>query len=286
MNTIGKIFVFGVFVMSLMLMTFAGAIYMSHVNWKDEVERNPEDCLPGQEPGYAYRIKVKEQERAELEATITELKQKVAESEQARDQSIAKLQSALVQKSAELDKLIANKDDLQRQTNEAVAEMKRLREDLATADAEVAKLAESVRQQQVKGDAQVEQSAKLSANLSQTQAQLVMAEERKAQLERQMVNARRLLEQNGLTVDSLPRDQVPRIEGNVLAVAAGSIQVSLGSDDGLQVGHTLEVYRDGEYIGRAVVRAVKPDQAVAEIMKEYARGIVQRGDRVTTRLKA
>jgi hypothetical protein len=191
-----------------------------------------------------------------------------------------------VQKSAELDKLVANKDDLQRQTDEAVAEMKRLREDLVTADAEVTKLAGQVREQQVKVDAQVEESAKLSANLSQVQAQLVMAEERKAQLERQMVNARRLLEQNGLTVDSLPRDQVPRLEGDVLAVAAGSIQVSLGSDDGLQVGHTLEVYRDGEYIGRAVVRAVKPDQAVAEIMKEYARGIVQRGDKVTTRLKA
>ena len=130
------------------------------------------------------------------------------------------------------------------------------------------------------------QSAKLSADLAQTQAQLVMAEERKAQLERQMVNVRRLLEQNGLTVDSLPRDQVPKLEGNVLAVAAGSIQVSIGSDDGLQVGHALEVFRNGEYIGRAVVRSVTPDQAVAEIMKEYARGIVQRGDKVTTRLKA
>lgn len=286
MNTIGKIFVFGVFVMSLMLMTFAGAIYMSHVNWKDEVERTPENCLPGQQPGYAHRIKAAEQERAELEATITSLQQKVAESEQSRDQSIAKLQSALVQKSAELDKLVANKENLQRQTDEAVAEMTRLREDLATADAEVDKLAGQVREQQVKVDAQVEASAKLSASLSQTQAQLVMAEERKAQLEKQMVNARRLLEQNGLTADSLPRDQVPRIEGNVLAVAAGSIQVSLGSDDGLQVGHTLEVYREGEYIGRAVVRSVKPDQAVAEIVKEYARGIVQRGDKVTTRLKA
>lgn len=286
MNTIGKIFVFGVFVMSLMLMTFAGAIYMSHVNWKDEVERKPENCLPGQQPGYAHRIQAAEKERAELEATITSLQQKVAESEQARDQSIAKLQSALVQKSAELDKLVANKEELQRQTDEAVAEMKRLREDLVTADEEVTKLAAQVREQQVKVDAQVEQSAKLSADLSQVQAQLVMAEERKAQLERQMVNARRLLEQNGLTVDSLPRDQVPRLDGDVLAVAAGSIQVSLGSDDGLQVGHTLEVYRDGEYIGRAVVRAVKPDQAVAEIMKEYARGIVQRGDKVTTRLKA
>ena len=31
-NVLGKIFVFGVFVMSLMLMSFAVAIYSSHVN--------------------------------------------------------------------------------------------------------------------------------------------------------------------------------------------------------------------------------------------------------------
>ena len=73
---------------------------------------------------------------------------------------------------------------------------------------------------------------------------------------------------------------------DVIAVAAGSIQVSLGSDDGLQVGHTLEVYRGGEYIGRAVVKSVMPDHSVAELVKAYARGIVQRGDKVTTRLKA
>ena len=42
----------------------------------------------------------------------------------------------------------------------------------------------------------------------------------------------------------------------------------------------------GEYLGRAVVRLVKPDRAVAELVKEFSRGIVQRGDRVTTRLKS
>ena len=73
MNIIGKIFVFAVFVMSLMLMTFAGVIYMSHVNWKDEVEREPKDCLPGQQPGYRYQIAQAEAERAKLQDAITSL---------------------------------------------------------------------------------------------------------------------------------------------------------------------------------------------------------------------
>jgi hypothetical protein len=31
---------------------------------------------------------------------------------------------------------------------------------------------------------------------------------------------------------------------------------------------------------------VKPDHAIAELVKEFSRGIVQRGDKVTTKLKA
>ena len=107
-----------------------------------------------------------------------------------------------------------------------------------------------------------------------------------AAVEKQVANARLLLQQAGLSIDSPPKDRVPSLTGDVIAVAAGSIEVSLGSDDGLQVGHTLEVYRGGEYIGRAVVKSVMPDHAVAELVKDFSRGIVQRGDKVTTRLKA
>ena len=286
MNIIGKIFVFAVFVMSLMLMTFAGAIYMSHVNWKDEVYRDPKDCLPGQQPGYAHQIKKAQDERAVLEAEITSLKQEVAESEQSRDQVVAKLQTAIVQKDQELQMLRAEKDKRQAEMEQAVQDVRKLRDDLLAADKAVEQLQAQVTAQQEKVDAQVDKSAELSAALAEAQAQLTIAEERKAQLEKQVANARILLTQNGLTVDSLPKDRVPTLDGDVIAVAAGSIQVSLGSDDGLQVGHTLEVYRGGEYIGRAVVKTVMPDHAVAEIVKAYARGVVQRGDKVTTRLKA
>jgi hypothetical protein len=286
MNIIGRIFVFAVFVMSLMLMTFAGAIYMSHVNWKDEVERLPKDCLPGQQPGYDYLLKQSITAREKVEQEITDLRRKVAESEQSRDQLIAKLQTAVEQKEQELQTLRADKDKRQDEMEQAVADVRTLREDLLTASKNVDQLQAQVKAQQDKVDAQVEKSAELSAELAQSQAQLTIAEERKAQLEKQVANARILLSQSGLNIDSLPKDRVPTLDGDVIAVAAGSIQVSLGSDDGLQVGHTLEVYRGGEYIGRAVVKSVMPDQAVAEIVKAYARGVVQRGDKVTTRLKA
>ena len=286
MNVIGKVFLFAVFIMSLMLMTLAGAIYVSHVNWKDEVLRTPEESGLDQQPGYKYRLEEAQKERDRLEGQITHLQQAVAESERSRDQVLAKLQSAIIQKNEELLALRADKEAREQDQREKVALLENTTQDLEQARDQVEALSKQVTEQQSKVDAQVGRSAELSAQLAETKSFLTIAEERKAQLETQVANARLLLQQSGLDIESLPKDRVPNIEGQVLAVASGTIEISLGSDDGLQVDHVLEVYRHGEYVGRAVVTSVRPDRAVARIVKEYARGIVQRGDRVTTRLKA
>jgi cell division protein FtsB len=286
MNIIGKIFLFAVFIMSLVLMTFAGAIYFSHVNWRDEVERLPEQCLPGQSPGYRYQLEQAEDERQKLEAQINRLQQRVAESEQARDDVVAKLQSAIVQKDKELTGLRAEKEKREDNQRQLTEDLEKTAADLREARQQVDELVKRVAGQQAKVDSQVDRSAELSAQLAESKSFLAIAEERKAQLEKQLVNARLLLRQSGIDIDNLPRDRVPTLDGQVVAVASGSIEVSLGSDDGLQVEHVLEVYRGGEYVGRAVVTSVRPDRAVARLIKEYARGTVQRGDRVTTRLKA
>ena len=110
MNVIGKIFVFAVFVMSLMLMTFAGAIYMSHVNWKDEVYRDPKNCLPGQQAGYIHLIEQAKKERqdaalavrrAEIEAKVqAHLRSEIDTERQAnngKDEEIKRLRRSLDQ---------------------------------------------------------------------------------------------------------------------------------------------------------------------------------------------
>ena len=286
MNIIGKIFLFAVFIMSLVLMTFAGAIYFSHVNWKEEVERTADQVGPGKPLGLRLQLEEAEAERTKLVAQINRLQQQVAESEQARDQVVAKLQSAVVEKNEELKRLQAEKVAREVDQRQKVDLLKKTTEDLEKARGQVDELAKEVAEQQAKVDGQVDRSAELSAQLAESKSFLAIAEERKAQLEKQLVNARLLLKQSGLDIDSLPKDRVPELDGQVIAVASGAIEVSLGSDDGLQVEHVLEVYRGGEYVGRAVVTSVSSDRAVARLVKSYARGVVQRGDRVTTRLKA
>ena len=273
MNILGKIFVFAVFIMSLVFMSFAVAIFASQTNWKAEAERLEKELAADKD------------RRGQLLEAIDSLQSQVASSEAERDQVVAKLQYALTEQSTELKDLKATRDELMSKAKEAINELSVVQAELKRATDNVEKLREDVRKQQLTVDEQIDRSVTLSTQLHEKESTLAIVEERKAQLEKQLANARLLLKQSGLAVDSLPRDQVPTIDGVVMAVADGAVEVSLGGDDGLQLGHVLELYRNDQYVGRAVVKAVKPDRAVAVIQKEYARAVVQRGDRVTTRLK-
>jgi hypothetical protein len=273
-NVIGKIFVFAVFVMSLMLMSFAVAIYSSHINWQEVAKQKQEEL-----DKLTASKKSLEDENKRLTANV-------GKSEAARDQVVAKFQSALIEKDKELTSLKAARDEKLEDMQTKITELATVEEDLTQAREDVKKLRVEINEKQLKVDSQVDRAAQLAAQLHEKESFLEIATERKSQLEKQVSQARILLKQNGLSLDSLPKDRVPTINGVVMAVADDSIEVSLGFDDGLQKGHQIEVYRNDEYLGRAIVKSVKPDRAVAVLVREYARGIVQRGDKVTTRLKA
>jgi hypothetical protein len=66
--------------------------------------------------------------------------------------------------------------------------------------------------------------------------------------------------------------------------ATGLVEVSLGSDDGLKAGHTLQVYRGKRYLGQITIRSTVPDRAIGQIDKQLQRGPIQMGDNVTTKL--
>jgi hypothetical protein len=60
-----------------------------------------------------------------------------------------------------------------------------------------------------------------------------------------------------------PRAAPKRAEGTVSFVAAQSIYVSLGAEDGAEVGAELEVIRDGRHLGRLRIDAVSTRSAAA-----------------------
>ena len=286
MNTIGKIFVFALFIMSLVFMSFAVALYSTHTNWRDEIMRTKDQVKQGQRIGWKAQLDDAQAERTKLSAEITKLQAEVAASEAARDQVVAKIQTALEEKNKDLEVLRKEKEARELEREKAQAELAAARLELEAASKVVAELRSEVRTQQDKVDEQVDRAAKIASELHEKESFLEIASERKAQLEKQVANARLLLQQSGLSIDNLPRDAVPKIDGVVTNVIDDSIELSLGGDDGLQMGHELDVYRNDQYLGRVRVVSIKPDKAVAVVIREFVRGVIQRGDKVATRLRA
>jgi hypothetical protein len=82
-------------------------------------------------------------------------------------------------------------------------------------------------------------------------------------------------------VDRIP----PKVDGIVVNVGDKDlIEISIGEDDGILIGHQLDVYRDDAYLGKVKIVKTSPDRAVAEIIPEFKRGAIRKGDRVATKL--
>ena len=76
------------------------------------------------------------------------------------------------------------------------------------------------------------------------------------------------------------------MQGEVLAVTANNlVEVSIGTDDGLKSGDTLEIFRGTHYLGRMRLVRLDTDRAVGEIIPKTKKGPIQKGDHVATRLK-
>jgi hypothetical protein len=76
----------------------------------------------------------------------------------------------------------------------------------------------------------------------------------------------------------------PMVDGLVVKVGEKNlVEISIGADDGILVGNKLDVYRNNAYLGKVVVLKTTPDRAVAEIIPEFKRGIIRKGDRVATK---
>ena len=112
--------------------------------------------------------------------------------------------------------------------------------------------------------------------------------ERLNQLNNQVSDMSTVMRRSGLNPNSRPGDIKPTVDGFVSYIqrraGAEQIELTIGSDDGLERGHTVEIFRNDKYLGRAEVLSTNPDKSIARILPEYKRYRIQEGDRVATRL--
>ena len=274
MNFIGKILVVLIFVMSLVFMSFAVAVYGTHQNWMAEAEKqkNLVDIARN-------ALTKAEEEQKTLEAELTR-------EINAREQALAKLETERNGLTAEREELVKERDALLVKDREAVAALDTAQQNLSRLTKEVMGLRTEIRTAQDERDKTFDRIVERTDQVHQLQGEAKRLAERNLQLAAQMASADLVLERHGLHRD-MPVDGIPpMLRGKVLAINRDNmVEVSLGTDDGLRVGHTLEVFRGSKYLGRVQVLHTTTDRAVGKIVPGFKKGVIQKDDDVATRFK-
>ncbi|HZZ72641.1 MAG TPA: hypothetical protein VFE24_10325 [Pirellulales bacterium] len=287
MNLLGKIFVFATMVMSLLFMAGAVMVYGTHRNWKDEIFRTEARGNLGK--GWKSKVEDAKKENEKLTTEKDELQKTLDTEKAATRQTLAKLQTALQEKTTELASATTDRDKLSEEKRALTELLAVAQQSLKGVTDEVNTLRNQIRTVQQESDTKAKQVVESTEKNNQLTGDLTREKERSGQLVEQLATAKLLLGKVGMTL-STPLDlEPPKVDGVVLAIGGAqnnSLEISLGSDDGLRVGHTIDVYRNGKYLGRAQIVQIKSDRAVATVDSKILQGPIQKGDRVTTRLKA
>jgi small-conductance mechanosensitive channel len=201
--------------------------------------------------------------RSALGATET----KLAEAQQrlsAKEAELAGLQSAQTEATAALNAA-------ETRNKELVVETQKLRDEIRVAQGERDKYF----QRTVELTDKKHEAEGIERNLKERQAQLIA----------EISKYKRVTDVLGVNPNMPVEAIAPPLDGIVVAVSEKNlIEVSLGSDDGLRVGHRVEVFRDNNYLGSAVVLKTSPDRAVAQVDDKSQRGMIKVRDRVATKL--
>ncbi len=290
MTLLGKIFTMLIFVLSLVFMTISVMVYATQKNWRNVV-LNPRPGEAGYDEKYDTGLKYQLQDlRDTADRLRSELQQMESQTQMeraARRETLQRLQTQLASARTELQ---AKESEFQSKLADKIAidqELGVANERLTALTNEVQTLRDENRQVREDRDDQFEQVVELASNLHNVEGMLRTLEERRDQLALQYTEMKRQMDARGISVSD-PIDNIPPrdLDGVVTKISTKNqyyIEISLGSDDGIRVGHQLDVYRNNSYLGKVIIRFTDYNHAVAEIIKDYQKGQVKEGDSVTTR---
>jgi hypothetical protein len=272
MTLVGKIFTMLILVLSIMFMAFSIMVFATHKNWNTTATKLQADVT-------AANAALKDAKDA-LEREKTDL----AREQAARKAALAALQVRVRQAEERLGAKEKELSDLTAAHSQTTEAAKVAQDRLALLEKETGDLRNTLRTERQRLDKMFLNVVDLTDKLNQAESLRLNLEEVNSKATQEMTRMKMVLDRNGLTPDSLVAHIPPKVEGVVLEVSDKDLlEISIGADDGLKIGHSLDVYRGSQYLGRIVVKKTNPDRAVGQIMKELQRGQIKRGDRVTTK---
>lgn len=283
MTLLGKILTVLVLIMSILFMGFSIVVYATHTNWKKLVD-NPSPA-PGEQLGYKQRFEQQVQTAERLRAELEKLNTLLASEQAARRFALAAAETKRDQAEQQLRDRERAVADLQATLLKNTADLELLGKELAQLTTQIDSLKADIVSTQQDRDTQFDVVLRLSDELNQRMGEKIRLAERQTQLLAEMARMEDVLTKHGLTAETDVANIPPAVDGYVTQVGDRDlIEISIGSDDGLRRGHHLDVFRKNVYLGRIVIIDTEPDKAVGEILKEYRKGFIKKGDRVATKL--
>ncbi|TWT88879.1 hypothetical protein Mal64_23670 [Pseudobythopirellula maris] len=277
MNFIGRIFIVVFMLMSAMFMVLALAVYGTHKDWRSKAETAQQQLSEANTKFNTLRSNYDRLE-SELSAEVEAAVQQVRKLENERLALIDRNNNA----QARLEQLIGD----QRQSVAAVEATQLNNERLAD---EVSTLRDDIRGNETARDLMFAAALEATEELQTLNNNLEVAVERNRDLVSDAGRMTSVMRENGLNPATPADDITPKVDGFVSKTQRrGGVQlveISIGSDDGIRKGHTVEVFNGSKYKGRIEILTVAPDRAVGRVDVRYQQGPIEVKDRVATRIK-
>lgn len=288
MSYVGKILVIVQVVLSLLFMAFAGGVYSMHQNWRAKYNDS----------------------QASLNRVQSELQQAQAEALEAKrefEARIAEEQAKAQAAQAEVTGMQASLADLTQQ-NALLKTQRATQTGLAEANAkEAAFRQEEAEKQRVENQKLQAKVNELAAENRELKDQIFTKDVAFKNLNNvyesslvQLNYLKQVVSKHGMETDpevvAKMNSPAPPVEGLVTHIRKNRanrvqfVEISIGSDDGLNKGNELDVIRvfgaenRSDWLGRVKIVDLGPDWAVGEVILPSKNGIIQEGDNVTTKL--
>lgn len=284
MNSVGKIFVVLIVILSLMFATMAVMIYATHKNYRMEIVRTPAEVRGAEQVGWKYKLQEAYKDQTRLNDEITRLSLQLEAEKTAKIQALAKAENVIQKLQVEYaaaSKELGEKTTALKSSTETLGVAQ---DNLRNATTEVTQLRNHIAAAHNETDKQIKRATELTDKLTQAEGQREQLTERNQQLATDVSRASRLLQKFGATIKDPENASTILVEGKVTGVSRDRVELSVGFHDGVRVGQNLDIYRGDKYVGRVRVVDSKPDEAVGAIETEYQQFPILRGDNVSSRL--
>jgi hypothetical protein len=193
---------------------------------------------------------------------------------------------ALVARNTEMQ---AERDQLRQEQRDATAAVAATQANNDRLAADATNLRQQIRAEQLARDEAFKATLAATEELHQLRNEYETALKRSQELTSENAGMRQVMHSEGLDPNADPSGVVPTVDGvvsQIRRVAGGQlVELTIGSDDGLKEGNTVEVFRGDRYLGRLEIMRTSPDKSVARVDRRFQQGAIQEGDRVATRLK-